>query len=94
MYVLFLNVKNRRGTPWLTIGFTDCSVVSSVVVMVQWLAHLTCNPRDSGSIPTHDIMCFFNDKRSVNSSLSLFVSIAKRRVSFGTYWLVTTSLDF
>ena len=58
MYVLFLNVKNRRGTPWLTIGFTDFSVVSSVVVMVQWLAHLTCNPGDAGSFPTHDIMCF------------------------------------
>ena len=43
---LFLNVKNRRET----IGFR-------VVVMVQWLAHLTCNPGDAGSIPTHGIMC-------------------------------------
>ena len=43
MYVLFLNVKNRRGTPWSTIDCTDCSVASRVVVMVQWLAHLTCN---------------------------------------------------
>ena len=40
--VLFLNVKNRRGTPWSTIDCTDCSVTSRVVVMVQWLAHLTC----------------------------------------------------
>lgn len=54
MYVLNLNVKNRRGT----IGFTDCSVVNSIVVMVQWLAHLTCNAGEAGSIPTHDIMCF------------------------------------
>ena len=26
--------------------------------MVQWLAHLTCNPGDVGSIPTYGIMCF------------------------------------
>lgn len=82
MYVLFVNVP-------------DCSVVSSVVVMVQWLAHLTCVGRGFDSHSRHNV--FFNDKRSVSSSLSLFihnVSIAKRRVSFGTYWLVTTSLDF
>ena len=99
MYVLFLNVKNRRGTPWSTMDCTDCSVASRVVVMVQRLAHLTCNPGDVGSIPTHGIKCFFIRKGSVNSSLSLSVhfslntSITKRRVSFGSYLRVTTSLD-
>ena len=88
MYVLLLNVKNRRGTPWLT---TDCSVASRVVVMVQWLARLTCNPGDAGSIPTYGKKCFFIRKGSVSSSLSLFVhsslitSITKSGVSFGSY---------
>ena len=58
MYVLFLNVKNCRGTSWSTFDCTDCSVASRVVMMVQWLAHLTCNPGDAGSIPTHGIKCF------------------------------------
>ena len=63
--------------------------------MVQWLAHLTCNPGDAGSIPIHGIKCFFIRKGSVSSSLSLFVhsslntSITKRRVSFGSYYLLT-----
>ena len=26
--------------------------------MVQWLAHLTCNPGNAGSIPTHGISVF------------------------------------
>ena len=91
MYVLFLNVKNRRGTPWSTIDCTDCSVASRVVVMVQWLAHLTCNPGDVGSVPTHGIKCFSIRKGSVSGSPSLFVhsslntSITKRCVSFGFY---------
>ena len=72
MYVLFLNVKNRRGTPWLTIDFTDCSVASKVVVLVQCLGHLTCNPGDAGSIPTYGIIWFFIRKGPVSSSLSLF----------------------
>ena len=90
-YVLFVNVKNRRGTPWSTIPCTDCSVASRVVVMVQLLAHLTCNPGDAGSFPIHGKKCFFIRKGSVSSSLSLFVhsslntSITKRRVSFGSY---------
>ena len=54
MYVLFLNVKNHRETPWSTIDCTDCSVTIRVVVMVQWLAHLTCNPGDADSNPTAD----------------------------------------
>ena len=29
--------------------------------MVQWLAHLTCNPGNAGSIPTHGI-CIFHSK--------------------------------
>ena len=29
--------------------------------MVQWLAHLTCNPGNAGSIPTHGI-CVFHSK--------------------------------
>ena len=73
MYVLFLNVKNRRETPWLTIDFTDCSIASRVVVMVQWLAHLTCNPGNAGSIPTYGMTCFFIRKGPVSSSLSLIV---------------------
>ena len=91
MYVLFLNVKNHRGTPWSTIDCTDRSVASRVDVMVQWLAHLTCNPMDAGWIPTHGIKCFSIRKGSVSGSLSLFVhsslntSITKRRVSFGSY---------
>ena len=51
-------MNGSRGTPWLTIDLTDCSVASRVVVMVQWLVHLTCNSGDAGSIPTHGIMCF------------------------------------
>ena len=34
---------------------TDRSVASTVVVMVQWLAHPTSNQVDAGSIPTHGI---------------------------------------
>ena len=26
--------------------------------MVQWLAHLTCNPGNAGSIPTHGMYVF------------------------------------
>ena len=91
MYVLFVNVKNRRGTPCSTIQCTDCSVASRVVVMVRWLAQLICNPGDAGSIPTHAIRCFSIRKGTVSSSLLLFVhsslntSITKRRVSFGSY---------
>ena len=33
-------------------------VSSRVVVMVQWLAHLTCNPGNAGSIPTRGISVF------------------------------------
>ena len=33
-------------------------VKSRVVAMVQWLAHLTCNPGNAGSIPTHGIYVF------------------------------------
>ena len=29
--------------------------------MVQWLAHMTCNPGNAGSIPTHGI-CVFHSK--------------------------------
>ena len=43
------------------------------IYVVQWLAHLTCNPGDAGSIPTHGIKCFLIRKGSVSSSLSLFV---------------------
>ena len=48
----------RRGAPRLTNHLSDCSVSSRVVVMVQWLAHLTCNPGNVGSIPTHGISVF------------------------------------
>ena len=48
----------RRGAPRLTNHLSDCSVSSRVVVMVQWLAHLTCNPGNAGSIPTHGISVF------------------------------------
>ena len=51
----------RRGAPRLTNHLSDCSVSSRVVVMVQWLAHLTCNPGNAGSIPTHGI-CVFHSK--------------------------------
>ena len=51
----------RRGAPRLTNHISGCSVSSRVVVMVQWLAHLTCNPGNAGSIPTHGI-CFFHSK--------------------------------
>ena len=42
MFVLFLNVK-MLGTLWLITNLIDCSVARRVVVMVQWLAHLTSN---------------------------------------------------
>ena len=51
----------RRGAPRLANHLSDCSVSSRVVVMVQWLAHLTCNPGNAGSIPTHGI-CVFHSK--------------------------------
>ena len=51
----------RRGAPRLTYHLSHCSVSSRVVVMVQWLAHLTCNPGNAGSIPTHGI-CVFHSK--------------------------------
>ena len=51
----------RRGAPRLTNHLSDCSISSRVVVMVQWLAHLTCNPGNAGSIPTHGI-CDFSFK--------------------------------
>ena len=51
----------RRGAPRLTNHLSDCSVSNRVVVMVQWLAHLTCNPGNAGSIPTHGI-CVFHSK--------------------------------
>ena len=47
--------------PRLTNHLSDCSVSSRVVVMVQWLAHLTCNPGNAGSIPTHGL-CVFSFK--------------------------------
>ena len=53
----------RRGAPRLTNHFSDCSVSSGVVVMVQWLAHLTGNPGNAGSIPTHGV-CVFHAKWS------------------------------
>ena len=31
--------------------------------MVQWLAHLTCDPGDAGSIPTHGITCSLSFER-------------------------------
>ena len=52
-HVLFLNVNYN---------FTDCSVASRVVVMVQWLAHPTSNQVDAGSIPTHGIYMFYIQK--------------------------------
>ena len=51
----------RRGAPRLTNHLSDCSVSNRVVVMVQWLAHLTCNPGNAGSIPTYGI-CVFHSK--------------------------------
>ena len=68
------------GTAWLTSIFTDCSVASRVVVMVQWLAHPTSNQGDAGSIPTHGTLRF-----SFKKDQSVMVHC---------YWLVTTSLDF
>ena len=64
MFILFLNVKKRMGTPWLTRNFIDCSVASRVVVMVQWLAHPTSIQGDAGSIPTHGTYVFFIQERS------------------------------
>ena len=52
MFVLFLNVKEQRGAPWLTTNLIDCSVASRIVVMIQWLAHTTSNQRDAGSTST------------------------------------------
>ena len=73
MFVLFVNVKRRRGTTWLTPHLIDYSVASRVVVMVQWLAHPTSIQGDTGSIPTHGT-CFFHSKNgAVSSSLSLFL---------------------
>ena len=44
-------------------GYTTLCITTAnelrVVVMVQWLAHLTCNPGDAGSIPTYGIKFFF-----------------------------------
>ena len=51
----------RRGAPRLTNHLSDCSVSGRVVVMVQWLAHLTCNPGNARSIPTRGI-CVFHSK--------------------------------
>ena len=44
-------------------NFTDCSVASRVVVMVQWLAHPTSNLGDAGSILIHGIYMFFIKKK-------------------------------
>ena len=44
-------------------NFTDCSVASWVVVMVQWLVHPTSNQGEAGSIPcTHGIYMFYIQK--------------------------------
>ena len=92
MFVLFLNVKKRRGAPWLTPHLIDCSVAGRVVVMVQWLAHPTSIQGDAGSIPTHGTCFFFIQKKEqlvVRCRYFyihlILICIAKRCVSFGSY---------
>ena len=57
-------LTDYTGTPWLISIFTDCSVASRVVVMVQWLAHPTSNQGDAGSIPTHGTYVFHSKRIS------------------------------
>ena len=64
----------RRGMPWLTGNLTSCSVASTVVVMVQWLAHPTSNQGDAGSIPTYDIYMFFIQKNQLVVYLYLYLT--------------------
>ena len=63
MYVLFLNVKERRGARSLTTNLLDRFIASRALVMTQWLAHPTSNQGDGGSIPTNGCYFFFIQKK-------------------------------
>ena len=66
MFVLFLNVKERWGSPRLTTNLFDWFIASRTLVMVEWVAHPTSNQGDAGSIPTHGSDFFFHSKNKSN----------------------------
>ena len=83
----------RREAPRLTNHLFDCSVSSWVVVMVQWLAHLTCNPGNAVRFPLTAYL-FFIQNGSVSISYWLVTTSLDFQFFILNIYIIYTTLYF